>query len=545
MQSQSCVQCHGEQGKGDGPVAADIQYPPTDFTDPDWWLEKTPNEIFEVTTEGRLDRFMPPWSNQLSEEQIWDTTFYVWSLRTTAEQIQQGQQLFEDQCITCHGESADTPLTNVERYADDSTQDWLQLIQQGIGDHPTFQELSEDEQLAVVEYARTFTYRSPYSALALGNGVVTGQITMGTPSSSRSTSGFSVTLLLLEDNTPTGTKEATADAEGRFYFDQLPTEPGLSYVVGVDYEGFSYYSDINTFDESATELNLSVTIYETTTGASGIQIERLHLILEFEQDTIFVGELYFFSNLADRTYVGTENEEGLQEVLHFTVPSVAQALTVEGGELESRYFRTDTGFFDTQPLPPGQGLQQIVFRYAIPYNSPRLRLIRELLYPVANVNVLVADQGVSVSSPGLTQEGTRGSGGNTYLNLVGTDFAADDNLEVTLDNLPLAQTVSTAATNSSTTLIIGLALGVILIVGSVVYALTRQKRPPHSPAPAVARASDADLQAEKDRLIQSIAALDDAFDASELEEQDYHQQREKLKEALLTVARQLQDMGMP
>ena len=74
---QRCVQCHGETGKGDGPLAEQIPDPIPDFTAPDYAAEMSPQDIFDVITEGRMDKMMPPWGGQLSEEERWDLTAYV------------------------------------------------------------------------------------------------------------------------------------------------------------------------------------------------------------------------------------------------------------------------------------------------------------------------------------------------------------------------------------------------------------------------------------------------------------------------------------
>jgi mono/diheme cytochrome c family protein len=67
----SCVQCHGASGKGDGPVAAFLTQPPSDLT----LLQKKNGGIFPVThvysiIEGSADvrvhgpRNMPLWGNR-------------------------------------------------------------------------------------------------------------------------------------------------------------------------------------------------------------------------------------------------------------------------------------------------------------------------------------------------------------------------------------------------------------------------------------------------------------------------------------------------
>jgi mono/diheme cytochrome c family protein len=71
----SCAQCHGEQGKGDGPDAPMYDVVPTNFTDAHMMAEMTDGEIFWKVSEGR--RPMPSFKKRLTEEQRWQVVNYL------------------------------------------------------------------------------------------------------------------------------------------------------------------------------------------------------------------------------------------------------------------------------------------------------------------------------------------------------------------------------------------------------------------------------------------------------------------------------------
>ncbi len=75
---ERCAQCHGEEGKGDGPEAAMYDVKPADFTDPHMMGEMTEGEIFWKISEGR--RPMPSFKKQLTEEQRWQLVNYLRTL---------------------------------------------------------------------------------------------------------------------------------------------------------------------------------------------------------------------------------------------------------------------------------------------------------------------------------------------------------------------------------------------------------------------------------------------------------------------------------
>lgn len=65
----SCSQCHGETGKGDGPQAGLYSVPPGDFTDARFVESMTDGELFYKISEGR--RPMPSFKRRLTDEQRW------------------------------------------------------------------------------------------------------------------------------------------------------------------------------------------------------------------------------------------------------------------------------------------------------------------------------------------------------------------------------------------------------------------------------------------------------------------------------------------
>lgn len=71
----NCAQCHGEQGKGDGPDAPLYAVVPTNFTDAHMMGEMTDGEIFWKVSEGR--RPMPSFKKRLTEEQRWQVVNYL------------------------------------------------------------------------------------------------------------------------------------------------------------------------------------------------------------------------------------------------------------------------------------------------------------------------------------------------------------------------------------------------------------------------------------------------------------------------------------
>jgi mono/diheme cytochrome c family protein len=72
---QNCIACHGVDGRGDGPNAADLNPKPTDFrlhmplhTDP---------QFYAFIHDGYPGTAMPAWGDTFSEEDIWNLVNFL------------------------------------------------------------------------------------------------------------------------------------------------------------------------------------------------------------------------------------------------------------------------------------------------------------------------------------------------------------------------------------------------------------------------------------------------------------------------------------
>lgn len=72
---QNCVVCHGADGRGDGPSAADLDPQPTDFR-----LHTplhTDVQFYNFIADGYPGSAMPAWRDELSEEDIWNLVNFL------------------------------------------------------------------------------------------------------------------------------------------------------------------------------------------------------------------------------------------------------------------------------------------------------------------------------------------------------------------------------------------------------------------------------------------------------------------------------------
>lgn len=167
-----CSPCHGESGRADGPAAAALEVKPPAFADPEFVRSRTPASLFRTITEGKPP--MPAWGSALAAEERWDVQAYEWSLSTSSATLARGRALYEAECASCHGmegkgdgpraDALTSPLpdlTDFQRMAEQSPKALFQAVSDVAGEMPGFAEsLIPDQHWAVVDYLRTFVYRT-------------------------------------------------------------------------------------------------------------------------------------------------------------------------------------------------------------------------------------------------------------------------------------------------------------------------------------------------------------------------------------------------
>lgn len=108
-----CWTCHGNYGRGDGPAARYLAYPPPDLTDPRVFGKKTDQEIVSSLADtkgqtGASHRTMVI-GDVLKKEALWDAIVYMRILSVPGKHasISAGKDIYDTFCSACHGAKGD------------------------------------------------------------------------------------------------------------------------------------------------------------------------------------------------------------------------------------------------------------------------------------------------------------------------------------------------------------------------------------------------------------------------------------------------------
>jgi mono/diheme cytochrome c family protein len=565
LYQENCAPCHGAQGMGDGLTAADLPSPPTAFADADAVWERTPAELFHTTKFGRLERLMPPWQNELSDEQIWQTVAYAWSLHTRQAEVYAGKSLYEASCASCHGVqgAGDGPEAegNLPNFGDQqyaifrSQADWSAGWQQA---HPDIGgEWSLDDQFKTLEYVRTFSYWPPWESSYLpGNGVITGKVVQGTAGEA-DPANLPILLEAYVGFQPIATFTSTVGADGTFRFDELATDPSINYLATVATDGISYSSDFLTLSPLTQTLESDVAVYATTDDPANVRINRSHWIVDQQPGAILGGAIYIFGNSGDRTFTGQTVEGADQPVtVGVHLPAGAVEIALDGGAIGDRFLQVGDMLYDTLPLLPGESTRQLVVRYALPYEEASADLQQQFLYPVDQLSLLVSSlPGLQVDAPALEAAGPREMGGQEYLVFSKAGFEPQI-VDVKMTGLLAAgspdpraaaggSSANTAAAASASgqlgeaappleswvTWAMG-GLTAALLLGAVGVAIQRGS--------LSSQYSSRGLADLRETLLQRMAHLDDLHAMGEINQSEWMRQRSYLKAQLVDVMQRME-----
>jgi mono/diheme cytochrome c family protein len=566
-----CAPCHGDLGRGDGPQAADLPNPVAPLGLPEVARQASPERWYQIVSEGNLDRFMPPFRS-LTVNQRWDVIAYAYSLSAPASLLEEGAALYTENCAACHGPqgggdgtaagAARVALARPQFLAQQSSTDLFAVITHGQGEMPAFEaELDESQRWAVSDYVRSWTFTAPAlpqaqqpgsavpttaasdTTSAAGTtpgetdttppasleGRVYGQVVNG--SGGELDPGMIVTLHGFDRMDMAFTITTTVETDGAYEFSEIEMPSGRLFLATTEFQGATYTSDILVAEQQGGELELPIAVYPTTSDASVLSIDRLHLFFEFlDEDTLRVIELFVVSNLSQQTLVAPAPGE---PVVTFTLPEGATNLEFQEGSLGDRYIATADGFGDTMPIRPGMSTYQVLLAFELPF-SRKLEIVQPMQINTNAVVILVPDGIIQVEGANLVDAGARPIDDQVFRTFNGSSVRAGESLRLTISGSTGWAAGPLLNLGDSSSLLIGLsAFGLALVgAGAFLYLRSRSQVDEDEDEEDEDVEAPDDLSDDPELLMDAILALDDQYQSGELPDEAYRQRRAELKERL-------------
>ena len=223
----SCASCHGAKGMGDGKVAATLSPKPPAIGDDKLMRDRSPAIMYRISSVGIAGTPMTGFASTLTPEQRWNVIAYVSSLHSTTDQVLEGEGIYVQQCISCHGANGASDGTLARSLsklppeigsftwqAERSDSQLAMAIRSGVpgSPMPPARDLSEPQVSAVVAYLRTLPTRDH-------NGVATTDSLRG------ANAAASTSITLLEQALSAARSGRPSEAGDRAFDAYLAFEP--------------------------------------------------------------------------------------------------------------------------------------------------------------------------------------------------------------------------------------------------------------------------------------------------------------------------------
>jgi high-affinity iron transporter len=307
---RSCASCHGPLGLGDGVAARGMNPAPPAIGTREAMHDVSPALMYRIVSVGIAGTPMTGWAERLSANERWNVVAYLNSLRSSPRQIAEGEGLYTQRCVTCHGTtgSDDGPaaqmlsklppeLGSFAWQAERSDAEIAGVIRAGAQGTamPPARDLTDAELATMVAYVRTLAGRQPTNQSAAN----------GTPASRDGVAASREVMSRLDEALAAARAGRTADAGDRAFdayiaFEPLETparakSPGLVANLErqfADFKGAVKSSDVRRAEQARDAISAGLpTIIELTrptTGRWGAFLQSFLIILREGFEAILV-----------------------------------------------------------------------------------------------------------------------------------------------------------------------------------------------------------------------------------------------------------------
>lgn len=330
-----------------------------------------------------------------------------------------------------------------------------------------------------------------------------------------------VMLHVLDQNyAEAGMLHGQSETDGTFFFAEAPFDADFQYAVMATFDGVTYFSDVVPVDMTSMQVSVQVPVYESTSDPTGVQVDQMHVLFNFEEDGLETKEIYLLSNTGARTVKDVYKlDADKTATLEFPLPSDADFIFFKPDD-QDRFVNLEGAFADTYPILPGNGSAQIMVSYLTPFSNGRTYAYTAPL-KILSMNFLIDDESnVTLQGQGLAgPERMTLEDGKSYLVYSHTNLGAGEKLQISF----VGDSAFTKAKGGSVPpLIASVAILGLTLMG---YGFWWWKKPGN-----VQNDDGQSDDAPLDELIREIAELDVKHEQGQLDLDEYQHTRKELME---------------
>lgn len=375
------------------------------------------------------------------------------------------------------------------------------------------------------------------SALLASGGNISGQVVNGTLGSPVANQTVQV---LMPRGGMQQVATAVTDASGRFEISMSDLSVDSFYLLQAVFQDVNYHAPVKFDDRGQARVDL--TVYNATRTAPPVRIQSARIIIKAVGDTAQIQEMFAVRNASEppQSYVNVDGTF----LFHLAKPAADPTAAVAGLMNMPLPQPVNPGkepgdYFLQYPLKPG--LTVMMVAYDSDYASSKLDFRDSVAYPIDNLELLVTPANLSVDSSLFKSAGPDSeTGGQRY---VAENVPPNAELAARLSGDGAAGEAASAANASgdteiktlpnSMTSLGGPMLACFLLVLLWGLGVRVAKEWPQWKAQQSASQLQKALEAEVEKLFNSLADLDELFAGGKIAEKPYWKERLELKARLV------------
>ncbi|MBW8011240.1 MAG: hypothetical protein FVQ83_08375 [Chloroflexi bacterium] len=352
------------------------------------------------------------------------------------------------------------------------------------------------------------------------SGTITGTVTNG--SGGDLPAELEVSLIELLEMEPSEVGSTTTQTDGSFLFEDVEFLEGKIFLATVKFEQMTY-SGFGFTEEDVTSLAIPITVYETTTDVSELVIEEMQIGIEFpDADTVNILQRYIVHNPGNKTIITANDNTPL---LSIPIPTTATNWEFLGEYTAGHLVLTPEG--DMDALLPGSSGYELFIAYDLPYDR-EMTYEQDLGWPVEALFIFLPQGDLELISSNLFEVGIDEVGETQYQVYATQGSLASGEVQFEIRGRNPMDTSGFLGLNIDNGLVVGASALLISLV--IVGYFTRVRRGTGNTSSKTSTNKDT-----PEALMDKIIDLDEAFEAGDLAEDKYLENRAALKEQLRAV----------
>jgi hypothetical protein len=378
------------------------------------------------------------------------------------------------------------------------------------------------------------------ASLLMAGGKISGQVTNGT-------TGSPVANQTLQLLMPRGGMQqvatAVTDSSGHFVVAASDLTTEGFYLLQATYQDVSYHAPVK-FDDRG-QAQVVITVYDSTRTAPALRIRSARIVLRAGGNKVHIQEMFAINNAADppRSYLNVDGTFPFHLDKAASDPTAA-VLGLMNMPLPQPVSpgKNPGDFYLQYPLKPG--LTVMMVAYDTDYVSSKLDLRDSVAYPIDSVELLVSPSNLSVDSSLFKAAGSDAETASERF--VAEEVPANAQLAASISGEAAASQAATgeapaARTDSEVktlpnfmTRMGGPSLAFFLLFLLWGLGVRVAKEWPKWKVQQSASQVQKALEAEVEKLFNSLADLDELFAAGKIAEKPYWKERLELKARLVS-----------